>query len=285
MQYRVEGIVIRSTDYGEGNKIITLFTRTHGKIGIVVRGAKKVKSRHGSLAQLFTYGEYLFFRNSGLGTLTHGEIIESHHVLREQLELTAYSSYAVELVDRALQEEDASAYIYEQLKACLTAFVAGKDVTITIQLFEMKILEAAGYAPDFTACMSCGNAEGRMALSARAGGVLCSRCRYKDPSAMELNEGALKLLRMFRQLDLRRLGNITVRDETKKQLKLVMRALMDTHLALQLKSRSFLDQMERFELNVPVLRRPKRETGEVSEANESLDVHAHERKPIDGDAE
>ncbi|REE93036.1 DNA replication and repair protein RecO [Paenibacillus taihuensis] len=248
MQYRVEGIVIRSTDYGEGNKIITLLTSTHGKIGIVVRGAKKVKSRHGSLAQLFTYGEYLFFRNSGLGTLTHGEIIESHHILREQLELTAYSSYAAELVDKALQEEDVSNYIYEQLKACLTAFAGGKDVAITIQLFEMKILEAAGYAPDFTACMSCGNHEGRMALSARAGGILCSRCRYKDPGAIELSDGALKLLRFYRQLDLRRLGNIQVRDETKKQLKLIMRALMDTHLGLHLKSRSFLDQMDRYDL-------------------------------------
>ncbi len=61
MQYRVQGIVIRSMDYGEGNKIITLFTRELGKMSVVARGAKKVKSRYGSSAQLFTYGDYLFF--------------------------------------------------------------------------------------------------------------------------------------------------------------------------------------------------------------------------------
>ncbi|WP_308638867.1 DNA repair protein RecO [Paenibacillus silvisoli] len=248
MQYRVEGIVIRSIDYGEGNKIITLLTNTHGKVGIVVRGAKKVKSRHGSLAQLFTHGEFLFFRNSGLGTLSHGEIIESHHLLREHLDKAAYSSYAAELVDRALQEEDTGNFIYEQLKACLAAFSEGKDFVVTLALFEMKILVAAGYAPDFDACISCGNESGPMALSVRGGGILCSRCRYKDMEAIELSEGALKLLRLFRQLDMRRLGSIAVKEETKQQLKHIMRALMDTHIGLQLKSRSFLDQMDRYSL-------------------------------------
>ncbi|MFC5651733.1 DNA repair protein RecO [Paenibacillus solisilvae] len=248
MQYRVEGIVIRSMDYGENNKIITVYTKTNGKVGIIVRGAKKAKSRHGAMTQLFTYGEYLYFRNSGLGTLTHGEIIQSHHVLREQLEMAAYSSYAAELTDRVLQEEDASVYMFEQLHACLTSIEEGKDPQIIIQLYELKILEAAGYGPNFENCVSCGNDQGSMALSARSGGVLCERCRYRDPSAPVLTDGALKLLRLFRRMDLRRLGAIQVKDETKKQLKQALRLLMDMHINVNLKSRSFLDQMDKFTL-------------------------------------
>ncbi|MFD0715095.1 DNA repair protein RecO [Paenibacillus sp. GCM10027626] len=246
MQYRVEGIVVRSMDYGEGNKIVTLLTNTHGKVGIIIRGAKKVKSHYGSLAQLFTYGEFLFFRNSGLGTLTHGEIIESHHLLREQLELAAYASYAAELTDRVLQEEDASAFMFEQLRACLTALTEGKDPGIVIQIYELKLLQAAGYGPEFAACAACGNVVGPMWLSARAGGVICRNCKHRDPQAFELGDGALKLLRLFRELDLRRLGAIQVKDETKKQLKLSMRHLVDTHIGIQLKSRAFLDQLDKF---------------------------------------
>ena len=150
MQYRVEGIVIRSMDYGENNKIITVYTNTNGKVGIVVRGAKKVKSRYGSMTQLFTYGEFIYFRNSGLGTLTHGEIIQSHHVLREQLEMTAYSSYAAELTDRALQEEDASSFMFRAAE-CLfdRALKKGKIPKIITELYELKILETAGYGPNF----------------------------------------------------------------------------------------------------------------------------------------
>lgn len=248
MQYRVEGIVIRSMDYGENNKIITIYTNTNGKVGIVVRGAKKAKSRYGSMTQLFTHGEFIYFRNSGLGTLTHGEIIQSHHVLREQLEMTAYSSYAAELTDRVLQEEDASSYMFEQLHACLIAIEEGKDPEIITELYELKILETAGYGPNFESCSSCGNEQGSMVMSARAGGVLCDRCRYKDTSALILSDGALKLLRLFRKMDLRRLGTIQVKDETKKQLKQALRLLMDTHINVTLKSRSFLDQLDKFSL-------------------------------------
>jgi len=243
--YRVEGIIIRSMDYGEGNKIVTLLTRTHGKAGVMIRGAKKPKSRHGSLAQPFTCGEFTYFKTSGLGTLNHGEIMASHHLLREDLILAAHASYVCELVDRALQDEDAGTYIYEQLKAYLRALEEGKDPAVCTHLFEMKILQAAGYAPELALCVSCGRDYGPFAFSARMGGVLCPQCRTKDPQAPEPGETALKLLRLFRHTDLRRLGAVTLKEETKKELAVLMRQLMDTHLGLQLKSRSFLDQLDR----------------------------------------
>lgn len=59
MLHRVEGIVIRSMDYGEGNAIITLCTENAGKVGVLVRGAKS-KSRHAALIQPFTLGQYVF---------------------------------------------------------------------------------------------------------------------------------------------------------------------------------------------------------------------------------
>ena len=248
MQYRAEGIIIRSTDYGEGNKIVTVLTESHGKTGIVIRGAKKARSRHGSLSQPFTHGEFNYFRNTGLGTLTHGEIIESHHVLRERLELAAYAAYAAELTDKALQDEEAGSFIFQQLKACFTALEEGKDAQIVTELYEMKILQAAGYGPALNACTSCGNAAQTMALSARSGGVLCGRCRQRDPYALELGEGTFKLLKLFAGMDLRRLGNVQVKDETKNQLKQAMRLLMDAHIGLPLKSRAFLDQMDKYSI-------------------------------------
>ncbi|WP_274651900.1 DNA repair protein RecO [Paenibacillus humicola] len=248
MQYRAEGIVIRSMDYGEGNKIVTIVTDSFGKTGLMVRGAKKARSRHGSLAQPFTLGEFHYFRNTGLGTLSHGEIIESHHVLREQLELAAYAAYAAELTDKALQDEEAGRYIFEQLKACFASLEEGKDPVIVTGIYEMKILQAAGYGPALGECASCGNAAGPMALSPRTGGLLCGRCRSRDPYALVLGDGALKLLRLFAGMDLGRLGNVQVKDETRLQLKQAMRLLMDAHLGIPLKSRSFLDQMDKFSI-------------------------------------
>lgn len=247
MLYRVEGIVIRSMDYGEGNKIVTLLTNTSGKAGVLIKGAKKVKSRYGSLAQPFTYGEFVFFRgpNGGLGSLNAGEIYESYHTLRENLDQAAYAAYAAELTDRALQDDEAGGFLFEQLKACFDGYTLGKDPQIVTHLYEMRILEASGYAPELDACVNCGNEEGPFKLSPHMGGALCIRCAASDPSAIRLSDSAYKLLRLFRRLDLRRLGNIEVKPETKAELKSVMRRIMDDQLGLKLKSRSFLDQLDK----------------------------------------
>ncbi|SFF00615.1 DNA replication and repair protein RecO [Paenibacillus catalpae] len=248
MLYRVEGIVIRSMDYGEGNKIITLLTKTNGKLGVMVRGAKKVKSRHASLAQPFTYGEFVFFRNKGLGNLNHGEILESHHLLREQLDLSAYAAYMAELTDKTLQEDESGELLFEQLKAGFMAMQEDKDPQIISHLYEMRILDAAGYSPEFEFCVNCSSEQGPFRLSPHAGGVLCTRCARNDAGAIPMSEGAYKLLRLFSRMDLRRLGAIQVKPETKKELKKMMRELMDVHIGIPLKSRAFLDQMDKFSL-------------------------------------
>ncbi|MFX3646034.1 MAG: DNA repair protein RecO [Paenibacillus sp.] len=248
MLYRVEGIVIRSMDYGEGNKIITLCTESGGKVGVLVRGAKKPKSRHAALVQPFTYGQYVYFRNTGLGTLNAGEIVESYHELREDLVKASYASYACELLDRVLQDEETGAFWFKQLKACLQALKEEKDPIVITSLYEMKILQAAGYGPQFDECISCNQErpDEQLFVSPRLGGVLCRACKHFDPPAMSVSPKALKLLRLFAQLDLQRLGNISVSESTRDEIKKLMRAFMDHQLGLNLKSRSFLDQMEKY---------------------------------------
>lgn len=246
MLYRVEGIVIRSVDYGECNKIITLLTPSYGKQGIVVRGAKKPKSRFGALAQLFTYGDYSYYRAGSLGTLNSAELLESYRELREGLEGPAYAAYAAELTDRAINDDETAAYLFHQLKACLSALAEGKDPQIVLRAYEMKIVSAAGYAPALEECVNCGREAGPFRFSPLAGGALCPSCRHRDSAALELEDGVWKLLRVFMALDMRRLGNIAVKDNTKRQLQLAMRRWMDAHLALNLKSRHFLDQLEKY---------------------------------------
>lgn len=245
MLVRTEGIVIRGTDYGEGNKIVTLLTATHGKQGVVVRGARKPRSRFGAAAQLFTCGDYSFFKTTGLGTLNNAEVIEPFRELRQGLDGPAYAAYACELTDKAVGDEDAGAFVYSQLKACLTALAQGKDPQVVLRVYEMRIAAAAGYMPVLTECASCGSENPPYRFSPSIGGALCGQCRTRDPYALELDDAVWKLLRVFASLDMRRLGNTELRDGSKTQLQLAMRKWMDAHLGLHLKSRGFLDQLSR----------------------------------------
>lgn len=249
MLRNVQGIVLRSMDYGEGNKIISLFTPELGKVSIMARGAKKIKSRHAAVTQLFTYGDFVFYKQQGhMGTLNSADIIDAHQLLREDLHMSAYSAYLAEMTDRMLGDEEGSAYLFEQLRAGLTAIEEQKDMQIVIHLFEMKMLELAGYLPVTDRCVSCGSDTSLTLFSPDMGGILCSRCKHKDSNCIEIAESALKLLRLFARMDIRRLGTIQVKEQTKVQLKQCMRAYMDTHIGINWKTRGFIEQMEKYQL-------------------------------------
>lgn len=248
MLYQIEGIVIRSIDYGESSKIITLCTKLHGKVGIFVRGAKKARSRHVAATQLFTYGEFVFFRGMGhLGTLNSCEIMESNQLLREQLHLTAYASYVVELVDKALQAEEAGGLVFEQLHAYLQAIAKSKDVQVTTHIFEMKLCQWIGVAPQLYVCVTCNKKENVIAFSWGLGGALCESCKPHKLARGITNLRVLTLLQRFEKTDLCRLGDITLKPITKLQLRTCMRGYMDKHVNVCLKSLQFLQQMEKYD--------------------------------------
>jgi DNA repair protein RecO (recombination protein O) len=193
----------------------------------------------------------VFFRNNGgLGTLNAGEITKSHHPLREDLVKAAYASYACELLDRVLHDEETGSFWFRQLTACLNALEEDKEPGIVINVFEMKVLQAAGYGPQLDTCVVCDldKPAEELSISPRLGGVLCRSCRHNDPPALEISPRALKLLRVFAALDLTRLGNVDVKADTRAELKTIMRAFMDVQLGLRLKSQNFLDQLDKYNI-------------------------------------
>jgi len=249
MLYKVEGIIIRSMDYGEGNKICSLYTREAGKMSVMAKGAKKLNSRHGAITQLFTYGQYVVYKGSRMGTLNGGEILSSHQKLREDLMKAAYASYLAELLEKLTGENEPNGMMFEQLLAALKAIEEDKEPSTVLHIMEMKMLALAGYLPELEQCVSCGSDQGEYGLSPGNGGLLCRSCKIKDPHSLPLSDAGLKLLRLFQRVDLRRLGSIELKPTTKAELKRAMRALTDTHLDVRLKSRSFLDQMEKYDLS------------------------------------
>lgn len=245
---KVEGIVIRTTDYGETNKIITLFTRQSGKIGVMARGAKKSKSRLSSLGQLFIVGDFLVQSGSGLGTLHQGEIQYSMRSIREDIFKTGYAAYIVELTDKLTEEKKPNPYLYELLYQTLHYINEGIDYEVLTFIYELKMLQVAGIHPHLDGCVQCGNLEGKFAFSIREGGFLCQRCAHLDPHLIILTAQATKLLRLLYYYDLKRLGNISLKPETKTLLRQVITNYYNQYSGLHLKSKRFLEQLDKFKL-------------------------------------
>lgn len=242
--YRVEGLVIRSLDYGEGGKIITLFTEGAGKAGVLARGAKKTGSRFSAAVQPFTYGEYVFYRGSGLGTLNSADIITSHRRLREDLYLSAVAAYLAEMTDRLVADGEAAPRLYRQLLGALAALDDGKDAQTIAHIYELNVLAHAGYMPVLTECATCSGPTDHPLFSFRHGGLLCESCAGKDAEALRIGPALVKLLRLFARVDLNRIGEIDLKAETKQTLKHVMRTWMDRHVDIRFRSRHVLEQLE-----------------------------------------
>jgi DNA repair protein RecO (recombination protein O) len=246
MLQKYEGIVIRTTDYCETNKIVTLYTREGGKIGVMARGAKKPNSRLSSISQLFTHGYFLLQTGSGLGSLQQGEIITSLRSIGEDIFLTAYASYIVELTDRCTEDKKPNPFHFELLYQTLNYLNEGSDPDILMNIYEMKMLNVMGLYPVLDKCSVCGSTDGHFSFSIREGGFICHRCKEKDPYHFPLLPATVKLLRLFYYFDLSRLGNISVKDETKAELKKIITAYYDEYSGLHLKSKKFLNSMDHF---------------------------------------
>ncbi|MFB6465774.1 DNA repair protein RecO [Cytobacillus sp. Hz8] len=244
MLQKCEGIVIRTTDYGETNKVVTFYTREWGKIGVMARGAKKPNSRLSAITQPFTYGQFLVQKGSGLGGLQQGELISSYRHIREDIFLTAYTSYIVELLDKSTDEKKPNPFLFELIQQTLNYINEGYDPEILTHIFEMKILNVLGLYPILDKCAICGRTDGRFAFSFREGGFICDHCFDKDPYHLKITPATVKLLRVFYYFDLSRLGNISVKPETKAELKKVISTYYDEYSGLSLKSKRFLKQME-----------------------------------------
>lgn len=246
MLQKCEGIVIRATDYGETNKVVTLYTREWGKIGVMARGAKKPNSRLSAITQLFTHGYFLVQMGTGLGSLQQGEMISSMRSIREDIFLTAYSSYIVELTDKSVEDKKPNPYLFELLYQTLNYLNEGYDPDVLMNIYEMKMLSVLGLNPTLNQCSVCGSTDGHFSFSIREGGLLCHRCAHQDPYHFPLSPAAVRLLRLFYYFDLSRLGNISVKPETKAELRKVISAYYDEYSGLHLKTKKFLDSMEQF---------------------------------------
>ena len=243
MLAKCEGIVIRTTDYGETNKIITLYTKEFGKVGVMARGAKKPSSRFSAVTQLFHFGHYLFLSGRGLGQLQQGETLESFRSIREDIFLTAYASYIAELLDKGTEERKPHEALFNLFYQSLHYLDEEYDPEIIVNIFEMKMLSVFGFAPELNRCVNCGAQDGSFSFSIREGGLLCHRCEEIDPYRMKISPAVARILRVLYYMDLDRLGTISIKDATKKEIRQVLDTYYDEYLGIELKTRRFLRQM------------------------------------------
>lgn len=192
--YKDEAVVLKTIKLGEADRIVTLLTRSNGKVRAVAKGVRKTKSRFGARLEPFTRVDLMIYRGRrDLDTITSADIISSFDSLRTDYGRLTAAAAIVELVDKITPDREDLPSTYALLIAALNA-LAGNGTGSIVPAFYVKLLSVAGFHPQLSACAGCG-ATGRLGgFSPALGGVVCESCWDEDDHAMRLTPGRIALL-------------------------------------------------------------------------------------------
>jgi len=176
---KTEAIVLRSMRYGEADRILHLFTPERGRLSAIAKGVRRAKTRFGGrLEPYFRLQLVLYQGRSDLLTVTSAETIAGHPRLREHGAALDGAARACDAVGRMFDDHDAHAGVYHLLANQLALLDAdpGRATRGNALAFRLKLLLAAGFAPQLAACAGCGEGDHLVGFSGAAGGVVCSAC-------------------------------------------------------------------------------------------------------------
>lgn len=234
--YRIEGIVIRRTNLGEADRIVTLYTRDHGKLAAAAKGARKPGSRFAGRLELFTQLRALMGQGRTLDVVSQVEVIEPFAAVRTDLERLGAASFVAEVTDRATPERDPQPAVYHTVRSALE-MIAGGDAQLAAMWFVSQMLALAGYAPVTDRCTVCGREPARgAAFSCALGGSVCAAHRERDPEAVPASPVALAAIGFLRDAAPRTLGRVAFDRAQRAEVESLLRRYAEYRFEVRLRS-------------------------------------------------
>lgn len=207
--FKADAIVIRSREYGEADRLITLFSRDKGKLEAVAKGVRKPKSKQRGGTQLFTYADFLLYKGKSLDTVSQVHPLESFLHIWDNFDRTIAASGMAEVLDVATPREQTEPGLFT-LTLSFFFLLKHVDPYIAQAAYTLRLLDNQGYLPELNYCRECGRDIGGQQgfLSAAAGGLFCQKCRNNDEKTKALNAGSLALIRRLHEAEIDRLNRL-----------------------------------------------------------------------------
>ncbi len=181
--YRDQAIVLRTQKLGEADRIITLFTRDHGRLRAVAKGVRRTKSRFGARLEPTSYVDLQLYTGKTFDVVTQAESIENFgDALTADYQQWTVASAILESAERFTQQEHEPAL--QQFLLVVGALKAlahnTYDPSLILDAYLLRSLSVAGYAPSLTTCSRCDKPGPHKYFSLVGGGSVCLDCK---PSA------------------------------------------------------------------------------------------------------
>ena len=248
MKTVTRALVVRSVDYKDSDKILTLLTPDMGKLSAGARGCRKKGSPIAAACQLLCWSELVLSDRGGKWSVSEASTLREFLGVRRDLDKLALACYFAEAAE-ALAVEDVPAP--ELLSLVLNSLYAldqmpQKPLALVKAAFELRLMCAAGYEPILDGCAVCGAErpeEPRFHL--REGALHCAKCRggVGEGISMPVSPPVLAAMRHVVCGDARRLFSFRLDSGALEELAGVSEAYLLTQLERGFRTLDFYKQM------------------------------------------
>ncbi|MBZ9572596.1 DNA repair protein RecO [Patescibacteria group bacterium] len=235
--YRTQGIFLKKEGRGEADQLFTIWTEDFGKLEILGRAIRKIKSKLRSGAELFYFSEIEFIQGKTYKTLTDAILIDKFRNLRESPQKLNYTYQIAEVLDSLTGKEEKDDEIWNLLSETfrrldnwefpegkpLASYGAGK---IIYYYFLWNLFSILGFKPEIHSCPICQKLllPETFWFVPKEGGIVCWKCFKKlseeeKKLAEEISVDTVKILRLFLSEDWKILPRIKITEEVKRNLK------------------------------------------------------------------
>ncbi len=250
-----EAIVLKAFNWSESSRTVHFFTRDQGKLSLVDKGGRQVKSKRGRLVP-FAKLEITYYSSEkdSTGYISDCLLIEAFSFEGDgSLGRLAYASAAVEILFSLLTEKEAQASLYQQTIQFLSLTEKSNKQVLPVLFLSYfsRLLTLLGYEPSLEICVGCGRSytgitESAIEFSPERGGVVCSSCQTAGEYYIPTSQESHKLLVALQCLTLQEaiglpIGYREVTNLLEMMLKFVS---YQTGIKAELKSLDFLEKLK-----------------------------------------
>ena len=232
MYLKIQGLVLRRTEYNDHDVLLTILSSQHGKLTAKARGLKRKNSPLTAQCQLLAFAEFTLFEYRGMYTVNEAATIELFHGLRQDLGKLSLGTYFAQAAEVISQEDLPNPELQSLVLNSLYALSKLNEPEMKVKAaFELRLACIAGFLPELTGCAGCGN-EWPDRFDLKAGMMECAACRSpeSDGIRMPVSPGVLQAMRYICYCAGRKIFGFTLPREAMAQLADVTEAYLTTQL-------------------------------------------------------
>ena len=242
--YRVLGLTLRRSPVREADLLSVMYTREHGKLELLARGAQRLTSKLMGHLEPLTLVRVSVARGRSMDQITESEVVDAFPAVKSGYENSARGLYVAELVDGFSALSAANEEVFILAVQTLEALGNPSDADLALRYFDLQLLRLSGFMPELYNCVECGAElepdHHRFAIG--AGGALCPDCGPTDVVVRPLSLSALKLLRLLHRTEaVEDLPELSVPPPLEREVRETLAVTLQYWLDRRVRSQEFLE--------------------------------------------